>query len=164
MDARPHYNRKDFKISWTAWVLSWIWFKVIQLVYAYGRKQWGSIINQNTEQRISVVRPMSEWIIKYQFNKIFPLLIRKQNAGKSHFGPNLSLLRPDLSWDLSSTGCYTLSQAAILCNNKENSKNGKLGKWQKTQLQAQFRVPPIFLWALPLLVVRNCSKLSSYAI
>ena len=30
-------------------------------------------------------------------NKIFPLLIKKENAAKPHFGPDLGLLGPNLS-------------------------------------------------------------------
>ena len=35
--------------------------------------------------------------MKYQFNKIFRLLIKKGNAGKPHFGPNLDPLDPNLA-------------------------------------------------------------------
>ena len=35
--------------------------------------------------------------MKNQFNKIFPLLIKyDENAGKTHFGPDLGLLSPNL--------------------------------------------------------------------
>ena len=36
--------------------------------------------------------------MKYQFNNIFPLLIKKENAGKPHFGPDLGLLSPNLGY------------------------------------------------------------------
>ena len=48
----------------------------------------------------------------------------KENAGKPHFEPDLGLLDPNLGQKkirgFSSTKYQTLSQAAILCNIKEN--------------------------------------------
>ena len=38
--------------------------------------------------------------MKYQFNKIFPLLIKKENAGKSNFGHDLGPLGPNLSYKI----------------------------------------------------------------
>ena len=35
--------------------------------------------------------------MKYQFNKIFRLLTKKENAGKLHFGPDLGPLGANLS-------------------------------------------------------------------
>ena len=66
--------------------------------------------------------------MKYQFNKIFPLLIKKEEtAGKLHFDTNLGLLDPnsviwvkfffDVSTLLTVTHCF---QATILCNIKES--------------------------------------------
>ena len=38
--------------------------------------------------------------MKYQFNKIFPLLMKKENAGKLHFSPDLRLLGPNLGHNI----------------------------------------------------------------
>ena len=37
--------------------------------------------------------------MKYQFNKIFLLLIKKEIAGKPHFDPDLGLLGPNLGYN-----------------------------------------------------------------
>ena len=37
--------------------------------------------------------------MKYQFNKIFPILIKKETAGKLPFGPDLRLLGPNLGYN-----------------------------------------------------------------
>ena len=64
--------------------------------------------------------------MKYKFNKIFPLLIKlEENAGKLHFVPDLGLLGPNLGhnfffFDVSALLDLRLSQAAIVCNIKEN--------------------------------------------
>ena len=51
----------------------------------------------------------------------------------------------------------TLPQAAILATSRKTND----ANWRK--FSAKYWVPKIFLWFLPLLVVRHCSKLSSYA-
>ena len=95
----------------------------------------------------------------------------------------MGLLGPHLrekcfSGGFSSTGCWTLSQAAILCNIKENQwckfekMDGEnrqhyepnLRKWQKNYFRARFWAPNFFSWIFLLLDVRHCCKLLSYAI
>ena len=64
---------------------------------------------------------------------------------------------------LGSTRCEILSQAAILCNIKEKLMM-QLEKMAKTLIPDPIWSPENFSWVLPLLVVRQCSKLSSSAI
>ena len=90
----------------------------------------------------------------------------KKPSFRSDFGPNLG---PNIFfvWVLTLLDiihCCKLSLHAI--SRKTNKPN--LRKWQKTLFQAQFwpKFGPqfSFSWILPLLDVRNCCKLSLYAI
>ena len=74
----------------------------------------------------------------------------------------LAPIRASFFYGVSSTKCYTLSQAAILCNTKENQWT-KLQNDKKTNFEPNFG-PQGFFAGFSLLAVRHCSKLSFYAI
>ena len=83
LEARGHWNRKDFKISWIAWTSFWIRFKAFN--YSMPKqKQWGC--------RWKKFYLLID--VKYQFNKIFSFLIKhERKCRKTSFHPRFGSVR-----------------------------------------------------------------------